>query len=35
MNNIDENTINLIKNIYFDPSQGLSNAQDIYEKLNK
>ena len=35
MNNIKEEDLELVKNLYFDVNTGLSNAQDIYNKLNK
>ena len=35
MNNIKEEDINLVKNLYFNVETGLSNVQDIYKKLNK
>lgn len=33
--NIPENEKNKILKIFYDPEQGLSNANDIYKKLNK
>jgi hypothetical protein len=35
MNNIKEEDIELVKNLYFNVENGLSNVQDIYKKLNK
>jgi hypothetical protein len=35
MNNIKKEDIELVKNLYFDVNTGLSNPQDIYNKLNK
>lgn len=35
MDNIDEETIKIVRDIYFDPEYGLGSAQDIYNKLNK
>jgi len=35
MENISNDIIDKVRNIYFDPSQGLGSANDIYEKLNK